>query len=100
MVKIHGNWVGPNWTGGQAVSAEEYTGSWDAPAVDWLDRCARAHDKACSNGGCTAAADRRMIRCIDNWYRNPLNPILHPIQNLRAMAVREAIRTASRFRSE
>ena len=97
---MHGNWVGPNWTGGQKVSAEEYTGSWDYPAIDWLDRCARTHDRACANGGCTAAADRKMIKCIDRWFANPLNPLLHPIMNIKAQAIREGIRTASLFRSE
>jgi hypothetical protein len=99
MVKIHGNWCGPNWTGGQNVSAKDYKGSWNAPAEDWLDRCCRTHDKSCADGGCTTAADRRMIKCIDKWYANPLNPVLHPIMNVKAQLVREGIRIASITRS-
>ena len=95
LVRIHGNWVGPNWTGGQNVSAEDYTGSWDYPAVDWLDRCARTHDKQCADGGCSASADRRMIKCIDKWFSNPFNPILHPRMSRLALSVREGIRLAS-----
>jgi len=100
MVKIHGNWCGPNWTGGKNVSAEDYTGSWDAPAVDWLDRCCRTHDKQCASGGCSTAADRKMIKCIDNWFKNPLNPLIHPIMNIKAQLVREGIRVASTTRGK
>jgi len=61
VVKIHGNWCGPNWTGGQKVSADEYTGPWDGPAISKLDQACRAHDKDCSSGFCSKAADTRLI---------------------------------------
>lgn len=61
MVKIHGNWCGPNWTGGQRVSAEDYTGPWDSPAIDPLDEACRSHDFACSSGSCSRKADSALI---------------------------------------
>ena len=65
MVKIHGNWCGPNWTGGQKVSADEYTGPWDGPVESKLDEACRAHDKDCSSGSCSRAADTRLIRAAE-----------------------------------
>ena len=62
MVKIHGNWCGPNWTGGQRVSADKYTGPWDGPAISKLDEACRSHDKSCSTGECSRAADTRLIK--------------------------------------
>ena len=65
MVKIHGNWCGPNWTGGQKVAAEDYTGPWDGPAISKLDEACRSHDKSCSSGKCSRAADTRLIRAAE-----------------------------------
>ena len=63
LVKIHGNWCGPNWTGGKKVPADEYTGPWDGPAISPLDKCCRSHDKGCSSGQCSKADDTRLIAC-------------------------------------
>ena len=60
-MKIHGNWCGPNWTGGQKVSAEDYKGSWDYPAISPLDEACRQHDKRCSKGFCSKSADSELI---------------------------------------
>lgn len=65
MVKIHGNWCGPNWTGGQRVAAEDYTGPWDGPAISPLDKACRSHDFACSKGGCSRASDTALIRAAE-----------------------------------
>lgn len=65
MVKIHGNWCGPNWTGGQRVSAQDYTGPWDGPAISPLDEACRSHDFACSKGFCTRKADTALIRAAE-----------------------------------
>lgn len=75
MVKIHGNWCGPNWTGGQRVSAQDYQGSWQAPCQDPLDCACRSHDldgshpKGNSRKGDTAliqSARKRVLSDIDN----------------------------------
>ncbi len=65
MVKIHGNWCGPNWTGGQKVSADEYTGPWDGPVKSKLDAACRSHDFECSSGKCSKAADTRLMRAAE-----------------------------------
>ena len=66
LVKIHGNWCGPNWTGGRKLSAEEYANrgySWDAPCTDALDCACRAHDRSCSHPkGCSKASDTKLIQ--------------------------------------
>jgi hypothetical protein len=64
VVRIHGNWCGPNWTNGKAISARDYLlagGDFKGRAVDRLDRACRQHDQACSGpNGCSARADRRL----------------------------------------
>ena len=64
-MKIHGNWCGPNWTGGQRVAAEDYTGPWDGPAISPLDEACRSHDFSCSKGGCSRKADTALIRAAE-----------------------------------
>jgi hypothetical protein len=71
LVKIHGNWCGPNWTGGQRVAAEDYTGPWDGPAISPLDEACRSHDFSCSKGGCTRAAHTALIRAADRRILKP-----------------------------
>jgi len=66
MVKIHGRWCGPNWTGGRKLSAAQYAKrgyDWSSSCSDPLDCACRAHDKSCSAvKGCSKAADTRLIR--------------------------------------
>jgi len=76
LVRIHGNWCGPNWTGGQAVSAQDYQGSWNASAVDRLDQACREHDKQCgtSSRGCSRSSDDKLLQearriSANPWYR-------------------------------
>ena len=69
LVKIHGNWCGPNWTGGRKLSAEDYAKrgySWDASCTDALDCACRAHDRACSHPkGCSKKADTKLIKAAE-----------------------------------
>ena len=65
MVKIHGNWCGPNWTGGKKVAAEDYQGDWNGPVQTSLDACCRSHDFSCSKGSCSKAADTKLITCAE-----------------------------------
>jgi len=65
MVKIHGNWCGPNWTGGRRLTAQEYDErglDWNGPVVSPLDAACRSHDFSCRSGECTRAGDTRLIR--------------------------------------
>ncbi len=81
LVKIHGNWCGPNWTGGQKVSAQDYQGDWNYPAVSKLDRACRVHDRDCSHtDGCSSAADRKLAKVAlaisTNWKTRLFQPNL------------------------
>jgi len=80
VVKIHGNWCGPNWTGGRKLSAEDYVKrgySWDAPCADALDCACRAHDRACSNPkGCSKKADTALIKSARALQLNEVTRII------------------------
>ena len=65
LVKIHGNWCGPNWTGGKKVAAKDYKGPWNGPIQTPLDACCRSHDFSCSSGKCSKAADTKLIKCAE-----------------------------------
>ena len=96
LSQIHGNWCGPNWTGGFRKPWDKMTvreqrlaeqGGW----VDDLDNCCRTHDKAhaacraqfpCDYDGqqqCLERADRVLAACSANaqttseWHRTQVN---------------------------
>lgn len=58
MVQIHGNYCGPNWTHGRPIPASRYSEFPEVTPIDALDRACQAHDKDCSQGGCSAKGDR------------------------------------------
>lgn len=60
MVRIHGNYCGPNWTAGQRRPAADIDKLPYVAPTDALDAACRTHDKSCSKGGCTAAADIKL----------------------------------------
>jgi len=62
IVKIHGNYCGPNWTHGRAIPASMYSQYPEVTPIDALDAACQAHDKDCSKGGCSAKGDRKLIR--------------------------------------
>jgi len=94
MVKIHGNWCGPDWTGGKKVSASKYRGSWNARALDSLDRACRAHDKACAENGCCRRDDDKLIRKASKISQNPMNLLFKPTYAIKAAAVATAMNIA------
>ena len=64
MVKIYGNWCGPNWTGGRRLSAQEYDErglDWNSKAISPLDAGCRLHDFEGRSGKMPRAADTRLI---------------------------------------
>ena len=68
MVKIHGNWCGPNWTGGRSIDAETYDKrgyDWNSPAISPLDEACRDHDYAGRSGRMPASADTRLIKAAE-----------------------------------
>ena len=85
LVKIHGNWCGPNWTGGKKVSADEYTGPWDGPVKSDLDKCCRSHDRGCSTGQCSKADDTRLIACAKKRILNESEAAMMQLQLLNPL---------------
>lgn len=82
MVKIHGNWCGPNWTAGRRISAGEYAaggGQFDEPCIDKLDCACRNHDRDCANPlGCSRKGDEKLIRTALQVSLDPRNRLLRP----------------------
>lgn len=62
MVKIHGNYCGPKWTGGKALVASDPRVDWKVPCLDKLDCACKDHDWDCRHpSGCSATADRILV---------------------------------------
>ena len=59
IVKIHGNWCGPDWTAGQKKPAKDLTpADRDVRCIDKLDCACRIHDiEVFQNGGRTKNSD-------------------------------------------
>jgi len=99
MVRIHGRWCGPNWTNGRIQTAREYKlkgGTFQTPCDDKLDCACRTHDKACSGKlGCSADADRKLMKSAQQILDNPLNLIRNPIMYGKARVVRDVMTLAS-----
>ena len=98
LVKIHGNWCGPNWTGGRKLDAEEYAKrgySWESACTDALDCACRDHDRACSHPkGCSKKSDSALIKAAKKLELKPfenemllgiaLNPFASKAQRKKA----------------
>ena len=56
-MKIHGQYCGPNWTHGRSIPASQYFDYDEVQPVDLLDTACQAHDKDCSQGGCSQKGD-------------------------------------------
>jgi len=85
LVKIHGNWCGPNWTGGQTLSANDPRVDWSVKSLSKLDQACKVHDRACADGGCSAADDRRLARKAT--MIGIFNPRLAPVARAIALAM-------------
>lgn len=99
MVKIHGNWCGPNWTDGKNISAQDYRragGNFRGKCIDEIDCACRQHDKDCSGTrGCTRSGDSKLVAACDKFLANPFNLILNPVLYTKARIIREGILAAS-----
>ena len=102
MVKIHGNWCGPDWTDGKRISARGYKlagGKFNGPCIDQLDCACRSHDQGCSGKqGCTRSADLKLARSCNKILRNPLYAITNPVMYAKARIIRDGILLASTLR--
>lgn len=97
MVRIHGQWCGPNWTQGKAQPANAAGVDFTAPCDDALDCACRAHDKDCSDRlGCSQAADDKLIAAALKEAANPINRLFRPSYVKKAELVVAGI-SAARF---
>jgi hypothetical protein len=79
MVRLHGNWCGPNWTDGKAQPANAAGVNFKGKCIDQLDCACRAHDKDCANDlGCSKAADSKLILEALKIVANPIHRIFNP----------------------
>jgi hypothetical protein len=62
MVKIHGNWCGPDWTAGQKKPAKDMIPcDYEIPCIDKLDCACKVHDiDVFERGGRTRGSDTRL----------------------------------------
>jgi len=94
MVKIHGNYCGPNWTGGKPLAANDKRVDWKVKPIDRLDNACRNHDLSCADGGCSAADDRRLARKAT--FIAFIDPVLAPIARAVALGMWTASLTRRR----
>ena len=68
LFQAHGNWCGPNWTGGRKISAYDYWtsgGSFYAYCIDKTDCICRTHDYDCARHyGCCKSDTSKMINAL------------------------------------
>ena len=99
MVRIHGQWCGPNWTQGKSQPANSPNVNFNAPCDDALDCACRSHDKDCSHSkGCSSKADRKLVAAALRYANNPINRLFRPIITKKAEAVAVGISAASMTR--
>ena len=102
MVKVHGNWCGPDWTAGKKQSARAYAlagGDWSERCIDPVDCACRAHDKGCSHkDGCSRKDDRLLIREMSRYRGSIWNRIRHPIISSKADVMTAIIMAAMQYR--
>ena len=68
IVRVHGNWCGPDWTAGQRKPASAMIPSdYQVTCIDKLDCACRQHDiDVFERGGRTKSSDKRLINIAIN----------------------------------
>lgn len=98
MVRIHGNWCGPNWTAGRNIDALTYKkqgGKFNEPCIDKLDCACRDHDRDCANSlGCSKKGDTELIKAALAVSLDPRNRIFRPDLANKAALVAAGITAA------
>jgi len=93
MVKIHGNYCGPGWTGGKPFVASDPRVNWKVSCLDALDCACKDHDWDCRHpDGCSRKADR-ILAAKAAWI-SLTNRRLRP----KAQAIAAALTAASHTR--
>jgi len=82
MVRIYGNWCGPNWTAGRRIGALQYQeqgGQFNEPCIDELDCACRNHDRDCAHpAGCSRKGDSELIKTALKISLDPRNRLFRP----------------------
>jgi len=103
LVKIHGNWCGPNWTAGRRIDAltyKEQGGQFDEPCIDKLDCACRKHDRDCADPrGCSRKGDSQLIKTALAVSLNPANRLFNPSLADKAALIAAGITAARTTRS-
>jgi len=103
LVRIHGNWCGPNWTAGRKVDAltyKEQGGKFDEPCTDKLDCACRKHDRDCADpGGCSRKGDTALIQTALSVALNPANRLFRPALADKATLIAAGITAARTTRN-
>jgi len=90
LVKIHGNWCGPNWTAGQKIPASRLKRSRRRhPCIDQLDCACREHDISIKDDGPSFRSDQDLQRAAQEIIDNPITAIINPVMYAKAIAVKE-----------
>ena len=98
LVKIHGNWCGPNWTAGRRIDALAYKqagGQFDETCIDKLDCACRKHDRDCAHvDGCSRKGDTALIQTALSVALNPANRLFRPALADKAALIAAGISAA------
>lgn len=99
MVRIHGNWCGPNWTAGKKIPAEALKAKDRRfPCDDKLDCACRRHDISIKDNGTSRASDQALQDAAQKILDNPVNLVINPLMYLNARTVRDGMAIAKNFR--
>ena len=102
MVRIYGNWCGPNWTAGRNIDAltyKEQGGQFDEPCIDKLDCACRKHDRSCAHPlGCSRKGDAELVKTALAVSVNPRNRLFNPVLANTAALIAAGITAASATR--
>jgi len=95
MVKIHGNWCGPNWTAGQVKPASSITrADLKVKCLDKLDCACKQHDITIGTVGHSFASDEklRIVAAQESLM------IHKPVYAAKAKLIAEGMKTTRWFR--
>ena len=102
IVRIHGNWCGPNWTAGRSIDALTYKqqgGQFNEPCIDKLDCACRKHDRDCADPrGCSRKGDTALIKTALSVALNPSNRLFRPALADKAALIAAGITAARETR--
>ena len=88
MVRVWGNWCGPNWTADQVKPAQAATKQDEmVSCIDNLDCGCREHDLTIRNFGPSFESDLKLQRVAEKILANPFNAVIKPNQYAAANVV-------------